>query len=199
MNYYIYKNDQNLGPMPESDVAQGLRNGRFLTNDLGCRVGESEWKDLSFFFPLETSAPVNSLPRLEQPTPPVRNPVHSQPWQNSQPPMVVYEPPSAHSMGGMSDVGKLMLFESGKKSTTTAVLLCIFLGALGVHRFYLGHSGSGAAMLIMWFCSILLMFVFIGFLTIWITPIWAFVDLFLISGMVKQHNDQLAMRLGVFN
>lgn len=51
MDYYLYKNDQNIGPLPESEVISGLRNGKFLSNDLGCRVGESEWKDLSFFFP----------------------------------------------------------------------------------------------------------------------------------------------------
>ena len=29
------------------------------------------------------------------------------------------------------------------KSKTTALLLCIFLGGFGVHRFYMGRIGSG--------------------------------------------------------
>jgi len=34
------------------------------------------------------------------------------------------------------------------KSKTMAVLLCLFLGYLGVHRFYVGKKGSGVAQLL---------------------------------------------------
>jgi hypothetical protein len=51
MDYYIYKNDENIGPLSESEVVGGLKGGRFSPSDLSCRVGESEWKELSFFFP----------------------------------------------------------------------------------------------------------------------------------------------------
>lgn len=33
--------------------------------------------------------------------------------------------------------------ESSPKSKTTAALLCFFLGELGIHRFYVGKTGSG--------------------------------------------------------
>ena len=36
---------------------------------------------------------------------------------------------------------------SATKSTGLAYLLSLFLGELGLHRFYLGRSASGAAML----------------------------------------------------
>ena len=51
MDYYIHKNDQNIGPISESEVVNGLRSGRFSPKDLGCRVGEDKWQDLDFFFP----------------------------------------------------------------------------------------------------------------------------------------------------
>jgi TM2 domain-containing membrane protein YozV len=114
------------------------------------------------------------------------------PYQQNQP--VSYMPQSQ-----MSDVGKLMMFESNKKSATVALLLCWFLGMFGVHRFYLGQSGSGAALLCITLVSFILMFVLLGFLTIWISIIWTFIDLFLVSGLTQQYNNQLAAKMNVYN
>jgi TM2 domain-containing membrane protein YozV len=59
------------------------------------------------------------------------------------------------------------------KSKVTAMLLAFFLGAIGIHRFYLGHSGTGIAML-------LLTVLTCGYGGI-ITGIWALIDLVLIA------------------
>ena len=37
---------------------------------------------------------------------------------------------------------------TGSKSWIAALLLCFFVGALGVHRFYVGKVGTGILMLI---------------------------------------------------
>jgi TM2 domain-containing membrane protein YozV len=37
---------------------------------------------------------------------------------------------------------------TGQKSFVTALLLCFFLGWLGVHRFYVGKAGTGVLMLL---------------------------------------------------
>jgi TM2 domain-containing membrane protein YozV len=68
-----------------------------------------------------------------------------------------------------------------KPSTGTAYLLCIFLGIVGGHRFYLGRKGSAIAMLLLT-CTI------VG---IAITLIWHFVDYFLIPGMIREKIGQL--------
>jgi TM2 domain-containing membrane protein YozV len=34
------------------------------------------------------------------------------------------------------------------KSKTTALVLCLFLGYLGAHRFYVGRNGTGIAQLL---------------------------------------------------
>jgi TM2 domain-containing membrane protein YozV len=187
MDYYIYKNDRNIGPLPENAVISGLRNGDFLRDDLGCRVGETEWKDLSFLFPLETPAPLAPVSQTAY-----RNSqqlVYQQPPTYQQP-SVAYQP--ALSAGnGSSDVNRLMYFEANKKSAGVAYLLLFFLGGFGAHRFYLGRQGSAVAQIAILWGSIPLMLVFIGFLTIWITPIWLFIDLFLIPQMVSQHNNKL--------
>lgn len=36
----------------------------------------------------------------------------------------------------------------GQRSWTTTLLLCVFLGGLGAHRFYVGRTGSGIAQLL---------------------------------------------------
>ncbi len=38
--------------------------------------------------------------------------------------------------------------ESSEKKILTAFLICLFLGILGIHRFYVGKTGSGIAQLL---------------------------------------------------
>ena len=60
------------------------------------------------------------------------------------------------------------------KSKLTAILLCLFLDSLGIHRFYLGYTLIGVIQLL----------TFGGVL------IWAFVDLIrLITGSLKDYED----------
>ena len=60
------------------------------------------------------------------------------------------------------------------KSKFTAILLCFFLGSLGIHRFYLGYTLIGVIQLL----------TFGGFL------IWVIVDLIrLIIGSLKDSED----------
>lgn len=79
-----------------------------------------------------------------------------------------------------------------KKSTGVAYLLWFFVGWLGVHRFYLGKTGSGVAILLLtligWFTIAFL----IGFAFLLVVGIWLLVDLFLIPGMIE--SDQAARR-----
>ena len=60
------------------------------------------------------------------------------------------------------------------KSKLTAILLCFFLGSLGIHRFYLGYTLIGVIQLL----------TFGGIL------IWVIVDLIrLIIGSLKDYED----------
>jgi TM2 domain-containing membrane protein YozV len=78
-----------------------------------------------------------------------------------------------------------MLFQSqyvnAKKDRTVALLLTLFLGGLGAHRFYMGQVGLGIVYLV--FCWTL------------VPAMIAFVELFLIFGRVDRHNQALAFEL----
>jgi TM2 domain-containing membrane protein YozV len=54
---------------------------------------------------------------------------------------------------------------------TIAILLALFLGGLGAHRFYLGKTGT----------AILMIFLSISIIGIPVSAIWALVDVFLIA------------------
>ena len=62
-----------------------------------------------------------------------------------------------------------------QKSTGTTWLLWFFTGGFGGHRFYLGKTGTGVAML----------------LTLGGLGVWTFIDLFLLNGMIKDTNEQI--------
>ena len=95
----------------------------------------------------------------------------------------------------MSDAQTMMLYDANKKSAGLAYLLWFFLGMFGAHRFYLGHTGTGAAILVLTIASILLSAVVVGLVLIVIPAVWVLVDALLIPGMVRAHNNNLAVNL----
>ena len=80
------------------------------------------------------------------------------------------------------------------KKKIVAVLLSFFLGTFGIHRFYLGRAGSGAAMLVMSILGWLTTGIFVGFVLIIIVAFWAVIDFFriLFNGMSDAQGRKLA-------
>lgn len=75
------------------------------------------------------------------------------------------------------------------KSTAVAYLLWIFLGGFGAHRFYIGRTGSGIAMIALLVIGLVTAGVGIGALFIVALGVWLLVDLFLIPGMIRNHTN----------
>jgi TM2 domain-containing membrane protein YozV len=91
--------------------------------------------------------------------------------------------------GGASlsnDTRTLILFEANKKHELVALWLCLALGLLGAHNFYLKRTGVAIAQLI-------LTLTIIGF---FVTIVWVIVDIFLVTGWVRERNNWLAAELG---
>lgn len=78
------------------------------------------------------------------------------------------------------------------KSPVIAYLLLVFLGGFGAHRFYLGKTGTAVTILILWVLGWVTAVIGVGLILLLVVGIWAFVDLFLIPGMIKA--DQQALR-----
>jgi hypothetical protein len=76
-----------------------------------------------------------------------------------------------------------------KKSKTVAALLCFFLGMLGVHRFYLGHTNIGIIQLVLTIVGSFTLLFIIGFFLLWGNAIWIFIEFILILiGKIKDSN-----------
>jgi TM2 domain-containing membrane protein YozV len=78
----------------------------------------------------------------------------------------------------------MMQFNGVKKTSTTAVLLSLFLGGLGVHKFYMGQTGLG--MLYLVFCWT------------YIPAIIGFIEALTIAGQVGKYNQQKAIEIASF-
>ncbi len=95
-------------------------------------------------------------------------------------------PPMQGQPGLSADARALILYEANKKETLVAYFLAFFLGVLGVHNFYLKRTGVAVAQLIL---TLLIV-------TIIVSLVWVFVEMFLIHGWVRAQNNNLATQLG---
>ena len=98
-----------------------------------------------------------------------------------------------------SDYGRIntrahMMYDANKKSVGAAYVLWLFLGGLGVHRFYLGQTGTGVAQLLLGLLGWLPLF--LGWAVL---GIWLIVDLFLIPRIAADENMALANRFSTFS
>lgn len=76
-----------------------------------------------------------------------------------------------------------MQFNTFKKNPTTAVVLALFLGGIGAHRFYLGETGAGI--------------IYLLFCWTFIPELIALFEAFTLSGKVNRMNLQKAHEISM--
>lgn len=89
-----------------------------------------------------------------------------------------------HILMGIPDDKKslfLLQYNSVKKNPTTAVVFALFLGGIGIHKFYLNRVGAGI--------------VYLLFCWTYIPALIAFIEAFTISGTVGEYNQKKAQEI----
>ncbi|HRO29037.1 MULTISPECIES: NINE protein [Micrococcaceae] len=76
------------------------------------------------------------------------------------------------------------------RSLGVAYVLCVLLGLLGAHRFYLGHPGPGVAYAVLTVVGLTSASWGIGFLFGALVLLLVLIDLFRIPGYVRAANGQ---------
>lgn len=72
-----------------------------------------------------------------------------------------------------------------RPSRLAAYLLCVFLGVLGAHRFYLGERKTATVMLA----------IGITIIGLPVTALWAITDLFRIHAIIRKRDEETRERL----
>jgi TM2 domain-containing membrane protein YozV len=77
------------------------------------------------------------------PAQPVAQPMQAAPQAIPMTGHVAYQQPVM-----MAGQAQMMVMESPPKQMLVGILLALFVGTLGIHNFYLGHTGRGIAQLL---------------------------------------------------
>lgn len=89
--------------------------------------------------------------------------------------------PNQYRMAAQHGAAPYYGVQAKPKSRLVALLLCFFLGSLGVHNFYYGQTKVGINKLIVLGLGIILTVIFIGVFLLMALSVWVLIDIILIA------------------
>jgi TM2 domain-containing membrane protein YozV len=208
MNYhYMDGKNQEIGPVSLENLKSLRLAGIIKDHTLVRAENEELWvtamseiRKMEALLPPKTKAAVESpeMPAVGMPVspspsskaplePPALSPVKT---LETQPPAnKAVQSPTTFSQSEM------IRFEAEKKSAGLAFVLCWILGNFGAHRFYLNKPHAVTKLVITLISIPLILLFCIGYIGILAMSIWTIVDLFYISGWVKEYNTALLTKI----
>ena len=100
---------------------------------------------------------------------------------NPTTPLSVICPKCGAGLGTKTDIANV-----SQKSRLVLFLLALFLGQLGIHRYYAGKTGSGVAMLVLTIAGYATMILVIGFFALSVVWVWNLIDVIMaVAGTFK--------------
>lgn len=121
VSWFVTANGIKKGPISESQVRSLIQEGSVTPTDFVWREGMDEWEPVGEYFPL-----ANGI----------------------SPPGVAGMKPGMGTSSPTSPYGSAPHVSSSDSNRLAASLLAIFLGSLGIHKFYLGYTQAGVIMLL---------------------------------------------------
>lgn len=137
MNIYLFYNNQREGPYSLDQIVELNRNGQCRISDLAWHEGLTEWK------PIQDIADVMDaiLPPLPTVPMPPTVAVASLPLREPPPP-----PSPSAPLKPVPNISEKL---ESTKLRLPALLLCLFLGGLGLHSFYAGRLKEGVVLVVL--------------------------------------------------
>jgi TM2 domain-containing membrane protein YozV len=87
-------------------------------------------------------------------------------------------------------------YDAKKKSLWMGTLLLALFGALGAHRFYVGHMGTGVGLLFLTAASVACMGTLPSTVGFTLVALWWIVDAVLLQRIIGEYNKRLLISLG---
>lgn len=154
----VRQNDQSYGPYSLQEVNSMLTSGRLNRDDMAWVEGSPDWTSLS---------DVPGVLALPPPPPRASRTSNRSRTSSKSRPNPDFDP------------------NASDRTIIAAFLMAFFIGPFGIHRFYVGKTGSGIAML-------LLTLTMIGAI---VTVIWATIDwIMIIAGAFTDAEGKLLKR-----